>query len=94
MAHFEIMIDAQGTPSYLIDGVAVDLATFEAARAEDPFEAAIRERAAREAALAEPITPQPIEGTTVAEVKASAEAAIADLAQQMQDRLGLLVGGV
>ncbi len=40
--------------------------------------------------LSTPITPQPITGDTVEEVKASADASVADLAQQMQDRLYLL----
>lgn len=41
-----------------------------------------------------PITALPIEGTTVDEVKASAEAAINDLAQQMQAKIDALTGGV
>jgi hypothetical protein len=47
----------------------------------------------RQAALAAPLTPPAIDGDTVAEVRASAEAAVADLAQQMTERLSLL-GGV
>jgi hypothetical protein len=49
--------------------------------------------AERAALLAAPLTPPAIEGDTVAEVRASAEAAVADLAQQMTERLSLL-GGV
>lgn len=44
----------------------------------------------RQAALAAPIAPLPIEGTTVAEVKASAEASIADLAVQMEAKIQAL----
>lgn len=44
----------------------------------------------RLAALAAPITPLPIEGTTVDEVKASAEASIADLAVQMEAKIQAL----
>lgn len=48
----------------------------------------------RQAALAAPLTPAPIEGTTVEEVKASAEASLADLATQMQAKIDAILGGV
>ena len=92
MTHFEMMIDAQGVPSYLIDGGTVDLATFQAAQASDPVEIAIRERAERLAMLEAPIVPLPIEGSTVEDIKDSATAAIADLVEQMTARLALLGG--
>lgn len=64
--------------------------------ANDPtyLEQQAQERAAAEraAALAAPLTPPAIEGETVAEVRASAEAAVADLAQQMTERLALITG--
>ena len=44
--------------------------------------------------LAQPLTPLPVEGSTVAEVKASADTAIADLAQQMQAKIDAIAGGV
>ena len=48
----------------------------------------------RVSALAAPLTPLPVEGATVAEVKASADTAIADLAQQMQAKIDAIAGGV
>lgn len=49
---------------------------------------------ARRETLAAPIAPLPIDGSTVAEVKASAETAIADLASQMQTKIDAILGGV
>jgi hypothetical protein len=43
--------------------------------------------------LAQPLSPLPIEGSTVAEVKASADIAIADLAAQMQAKIDAILGG-
>lgn len=54
-------------------------------------EAAVINAAAE--ALTQPITPLPITGDTVEEVKASAEAAITDLAAQMTERITFLSGG-
>lgn len=48
----------------------------------------------RQAALAQPLSALSIDGATVAEVKASAETAIADLATQMQAKIDALLGGV
>lgn len=48
----------------------------------------------RQTALAQPLAPLAIEGATVAEVKASAETAIADLATQMQAKIDAILGGV
>jgi hypothetical protein len=44
--------------------------------------------------VSQPITPLPIAGETVDEVKASAEASINDLANQMQAKIDALTGGV
>jgi hypothetical protein len=51
-----------------------------------------RLRAEREAVLAAPLTPLTIDGTTVEEVTASAQAAVEDLATQMQTKLDALNG--
>ena len=48
----------------------------------------------RQIALAQPLSALSIDGATVAEVKASAETAIADLATQMQAKIDALLGGV
>jgi hypothetical protein len=48
----------------------------------------------RQAALAAPLAPLPVEGATVAEVKASADVSIADLATQMQTKIDAILGGV
>jgi hypothetical protein len=48
----------------------------------------------RQTALAQPLTALSIDGATVAEVKASAETAIADLATQMQAKIDAIAGGV
>jgi hypothetical protein len=47
----------------------------------------------RQAALAVPLTPLPVEGSTVAEIKTSADTAITDLAQQMQVKIDTILGG-
>lgn len=66
-----------------------------AAEAQNAYIAAQEQAEAdRQAALIAPIAPLPIEGATVAEVKASAETAIADLATQMQAKIDALLGGV
>ena len=43
--------------------------------------------------IAEPLIPLPITGSTVAEVKASADSAIADIATQMQIKIDAILGG-
>jgi hypothetical protein len=48
----------------------------------------------RQTTLAQPLTALSIDGATVAEVKASAETAIADLATQMQAKIDAILGGV
>jgi hypothetical protein len=48
----------------------------------------------RQTALAQPLAPLPVEGSTVAEVKASAGVSIADLASQMQAKIDAILGGV
>lgn len=50
-------------------------------------------QAEREAVLAQPLTPLPISGTTVAAVKASADASVKDLASQMQAKIDAILGG-
>ncbi|HAM24197.1 MAG TPA: hypothetical protein DCM51_01360 [Actinobacteria bacterium] len=92
MTNFLIDIAADGTTRYFINDQEVDRATYEQAQAMDPYWQAKAAQTAREATLAAPLTPQPIEGTTVDEVKASADAAVADLATQMQERIALLAG--
>jgi hypothetical protein len=96
MPHYETIVNADGSFIYVIDNDEVDEAAFLATLAADPFEqaaaAARQAEADRLAALAAPLTPAPIEGDTVEDVKASAEASIADLAQQMTDRLALIIG--
>jgi|APGre2960657404_1045060.scaffolds.fasta_scaffold133425_2 ferric-dicitrate binding protein FerR (iron transport regulator) len=76
------------------EATTVDDARVQAWLANDPeHQASIEKQQAdadRLAILAEPITPLPIEGTTVAEVKASAEASIADLAVQMEAKIQAL----
>jgi hypothetical protein len=47
----------------------------------------------RLAIISEPLAPLPVEGSTVAEVKASADAVVADLAAQMQAKIDALTGG-
>ena len=49
-------------------------------------------QAEREAVLAQPLVALPIDGTTVEEVKQSAEASVQDLAQQMETKLQALTG--
>jgi hypothetical protein len=49
-------------------------------------------QAKRETVLAAPLTPLPIDGTTVEQVTVSAQAAIEDLAAQMQTKLDALNG--
>jgi hypothetical protein len=48
----------------------------------------------RQVALAQPITPLPISGSTVSAVKASADASVKDLATQMQAKIDAILGGV
>ena len=47
----------------------------------------------RQIALEAPIAPLPISGTTVAAVKASADASVKDLASQMQAKIDAILGG-
>lgn len=54
------------------------------------IEAKEQAQSERQASLALPLAPLTIEGSTVSEVKASADAAIANLAAQMQERLNIL----
>lgn len=71
---------------------AAEIAAFQA---EDAAANAAREAEdARRENLAVPLIPAPIEGDTVAEVKASAETVIADLATQMQAKIDAILGGV
>lgn len=51
-----------------------------------------RLQAEREAVLATPLSPLPIGGTTVEEIKNSAEASVQDLAAQMEAKLQALSG--
>ena len=97
MAFYETIIDPDGAATFLIDGQSVAEAAFVAAQDTDPI--AIAQRAAqqaeaqRQAALAQPIAPLPISGTTVAAVKASADASVKDLASQMQAKIDAILGG-
>ena len=47
----------------------------------------------RLAILSQPLTPLPIDGATIEEVKASADASVNDLATQMQAKLDAITGG-
>lgn len=49
-------------------------------------------QAEREAVLAQPLVALPIDGTTVEQIKQSAEASVQDLAQQMETKLQALTG--
>lgn len=80
----EIKIAADGSRTYYVDGTETTEA--DAMRVRD-------ERATQEAVAFRPLVPLPIDGTTVEEVKASAETAITDLAEQMNVRLALLTEG-
>ena len=81
-----------------LNGVPCTQDEAQAYLATDPehqaYLATARAEADRQAALAAPLTPLPVEGATVAEVKASADTAIADLAQQMQAKIDAIAGGV
>jgi hypothetical protein len=86
------------TPPQLPEGLTPptdeEAAAFQAWARENDILIAAQEQAAaeREATLATPISPLPIEGSTVAEVKASADIAIADLATQMQAKIDAILG--
>ena len=88
------------TPPELAEGVEAptveQLATYAIARDEQNAYIAAQERAEadRQAALAQPITPLPISGSTVSAVKASADASVKDLATQMQAKIDAILGGV
>jgi hypothetical protein len=76
----------------MIDATKIGRAQMAELMVERETEATVQ--AERDAVLAQPLAPLPVEGSTVAEVKASAETAIADLATQMQAKIDALVGGV
>ncbi len=88
------------TPPELPEGVEAptveQLAAYAIARDEqnDYIAAKDQAEADRQTALAQPLSPLPVEGATVAEVKASADTAIADLATQMQTKIDAILGGV
>lgn len=84
----EVRIDADGARTYWIDGIETDQETIFAER--DRLAA---EEEAQRAEVIRPLVPLPIAGATVEEVKASADASIADLAEQMNARLALLTEG-
>lgn len=96
MAFYEQIILPGGVVTFYIDGQNVSETDFVSAQDSDPF--VIAQRLAqqaetdRQAALALPLSPLPITGSTVADVKASAEASIADLAAQMQAKLDAISG--
>ncbi len=97
MAFYETIVGADGVVTFHIDGQSVSEADFASAQDSDPVVVAQRlaQQAEddRQAALALPLAPLPISGTTVAAVKASADASVKDLAQQMQAKINALVGG-
>jgi hypothetical protein len=79
-----------------LNGVPCTQDDAQAYLATDPehqaYLATAQAEAERQAALAAPLAPLPVEGATVAEVKASAEASIADLAVQMEAKIQALLG--
>lgn len=83
----EIKIDIDGSRTYWVDGIQTDEATAFAERDKRQAE----DEAKRQSSM---ITPLPIDGATVDEVKTSAEIVIADLAQQMQAKIDAIIGGV
>ncbi len=78
--HERTMIDATKTANAELAALMVEREAEAVAQAE------------REAVLAAPLTPLPIDGTTVEEVKNSAEASVQDLAAQMEAKLQALSG--
>jgi hypothetical protein len=98
MAFYETIVGPDGVVTFHIDGQGVSEADFISAQDSDPIVIAQRlaqqAEADRQTALAQPLAPLPVEGATVAEVKASADTAIADLAQQMQAKIDAIAGGV
>jgi hypothetical protein len=88
------------TPPQLPEGVdpptQAELDAWRVAADEQNAYIAAQERAEadRQAALAQPITPLPISGSTVSAVKASADASVKDLATQMQAKIDAILGGV
>ena len=76
--NLEIKIAADGSRTYYVEGVETTEAEALATRDE---------LSANEPATLQALIPLPVEGSTIEEVKASAEAAIADLAVQVNARL-------
>lgn len=98
MAFYETIVGPDGVVTFHIDGQGVSEADFISAQDSDPIVVAQRlaqqAEADRQAALAQPITPLPISGSTVSAVKASADASVKDLATQMQAKIDAILGGV
>jgi hypothetical protein len=98
MAFYETIVGPDGVVTFHIDGQGVSEADFISAQDSDPIVIAQRlaqqAEADRQAALAQPITPLPISGSTVSAVKASADASVKDLATQMQAKIDAILGGV
>ena len=96
MALYEQIILPNGVMTFHIDGQSVSEADFLSAQDSDPV--VIAQRLAQQAetdrqtAISLPLVPLPITGSTIADVKASAEASIADLATQMQTKLDAIIG--
>ena len=85
--NLEIQIALDGSRTYWVDGVQTDETT--AFQERDKMQA--EEEAKKQSSI---IAPLPIEGSTVDEIKASAETVIADLATQMQAKIDAILGGV
>jgi hypothetical protein len=85
----ERLIIQDGTP--YLDGVAITLAEAQAWAESDPQMVAERDasiaRTAVLASLTDPLVPKTVTGSTVAAVKASADAAVKDIAAQTEARL-------
>jgi len=87
------MITPPQLPEGLTPPTEEESAAFSAWAIENDILIAAQEQAAaeRQTILALPISPLPVDGSTVAEVKASADIAIADLAEQMQARINAII---
>lgn len=96
MAFYKTIISSDGVATFHIDGQSVSEVDFASAQDSDPVVIAQRlaqqKEADCQATLALPLTPLPITGSTVADVKESAEASIADLATQMQAKIDAISG--
>lgn len=82
----EIKIASDGSRTFFVDGVEVPEG--DAMRIRDDRAAAEQ---TVEGAVFSPLVPLPISGATIEEIKVSADAAIADLAYQMENRLVLIM---